>query len=446
MPITVEPVTLGRQHKSFPPASWGRSGADFLAAGHSAADFQTPLLMLDRGAIENNTAVMFDWLGSRGLAIAPHGKTTMSPLLWRQLIDAGAWGISFATVWQVQCARSFGVQRIMLANALVDPVAIRWVAAELAAHPDFEFACWVDSAAAARRISRILTDAATTGIDTDARADTDTGIRRPVDVIVELGAAGGRTGARTIDEALEVVAAVADSSHLRLVGVGGYEGALAHDRSASGLAAVDAYLDAVVRLHRRLVDDEAYGGRVPIVTAGGSAYFDRVAERLAPVLGGEPDGATVVLRSGAFQIHDDGFYRGITPMGTPAGGQPFRSAMHAWVRVVSRPEASLALFDAGKRDLPYDEGMPLARHVVGLSDAESDAILAGSAVTALNDQHGFLRLGDQVASVDVLPVGSVIRLGLSHPCTAFDKWRLIPVVDDALADAPRVVDLVQTWF
>lgn len=65
-------------------------------------------------------------------------------------------------------------------------------------------------------------------------------------------------------------------------------------------------------------------------------------------------------------------------------------------------------------------------------------------MSALNDQHAFLRLpGSTTAEV---PVGSVVRLGLSHPCTAFDKWRLIPVIDDADAERPRVVDLLHTFF
>jgi D-serine deaminase-like pyridoxal phosphate-dependent protein len=392
--------------------------------------------MLDRVAIDHQPALLCVWLRGRGLAIAPHGKTTMAPALWRELLDAGAWGITFATAWQVQCARSFGVPRIMLANSLVDPVGLSWIAGELAAHPDFEFVCWVDSVRSVQRMAAILADAAAGG------GGVSTGIRRPVQVIVELGANGGRTGARTIEEGEAIAAAVAQSPHLVVAGVGGYEGALAHNRSASALSAIDGYLDSILELHRRFLDGGVYAGGQPIVTAGGSAYFDRVAERLAPAV----DSATVILRSGAFQIHDDGFYRGITPMGGLIAGQPFRAAMHAWVRVISRPEPGLALFDAGKRDVPFDEGMPTVQHVVGLDDAESERILSGSTVSALNDQHGFLRLGDQVDSVETLPVGSVLRLGLSHPCTAFDKWRLIPVVDDAEGDAPTVVGLVETWF
>ncbi|HEY5225145.1 MAG TPA: amino acid deaminase [Microbacteriaceae bacterium] len=417
-------LPLGSRFKSFPARSWGSDLAEFLQLAPVLSDFQTPLLTLEAPALAHNTAIMFDWLRKNELQLAPHGKTTMSPRMWRQLLDAGAWGMTFATAWQVQVARSFEIERIMLANALVDPVALRWVALELETHPEFEFTCWVDSV---ETVERMLT-ARPVG-------------QRTIPVIIELGGANGRTGARTVAEAMRIAEAVRNSDLLEVAGVGGYEGALAHDRSESGLAHVDTYLDELALLHTALKDAGHYGDRRPIITAGGSAFFDRVADRLGPLR----EDATVVLRSGAFQVHDDGFYSGITPMGSLVGNEPFRAAMHAWVRIVSRPEPLLALFDAGKRDVPYDEGMPIAQRVLGLNAATSNAVLAGSRVSALNDQHGFLRLAE-FAQVDALHVGSVIRLGLSHPCTAMDKWRLIPVIDDAESDDPRVVDALETYF
>ena len=114
--------------------------------------------------------------------------------------------------------------------------------------------------------------------------------------------------------------------------------------------------------------------------------------------------------------------------------------MHVWARVVSRPEPGLALLDAGKRDVPFDLGLPepqLAADTLG-GPARP---LAGE-ITAVNDQHAFLRLDPDTA----LDVGHVVRLGLSHPCTAFDKWREIPVVDGPDEPDPVVVDLVRTYF
>jgi D-serine deaminase-like pyridoxal phosphate-dependent protein len=414
---------IGSQHKAAPPAAWGRTLADAPEAQRRSG-WQTPLLTLDRAALDHNVATMFDWLRENGIGIAPHGKTTMAPQLWGELLDAGAWGITVATGWQAQAARAAGVRNIMIANTCSDPVALRWIADEHDRHRDVRVLSWVDGIQTVDAMARVLRDA---------------GAGRPMPVIVELGASGGRTGARTLEEALAVADAVASSTCLELAGVGGYEGALAHDRSESGIARVDEYLRQVGALHRELVTAGRYSTEQPIVTAGGSAYFDRVAA----VLGGTPD-ATVLLRSGAFQVHDDGFYRSITPMGTLVGSRRFRSAMHAWVRVVSRPEPGLALFDAGKRDLPFDEGLPIPLRLVGAEPGLSDALVGGARVTALNDQHGFLYFDPALS--DALPVGSVLQLGLSHPCTALDKWRLIPVVDDATLDDPKVIDTIETVF
>ena len=389
----MQSTVLGPWAKSFPASSWGLTAAEFLGTAPRLSQFATPLLTIDRSATEGNVALMADWLAQRGLEIAPHGKTTMAPRMWQQLLDAGAWGITFATPWQVQFARSVGIQRILLANEIVDPVALAWLSAELA-DESFAFTCWADSVEAVAAMHAGLAGAA-----------------RPVDVLVELGASGGRTGARTIESALAVAAAIDAAPELRLAGIGGYEGSLAHDRTAVGLEAVERYLDDLVELHGRISWPST-----PIVTAGGSAYFDLVAERLAPLAGL----ATVVLRSGAYQVHDDGFYRGITPL---AG---LRSAMHGWARVVSRPEPDLAILDGGKRDFPYDLDMPVS---------------AFGALSKLNDQHGYLPIDGAGPAV-----GEVLRLELSHPCTAFDKWRLIPVIDDVDAPDPAVVDLVQTFF
>lgn len=432
-------------HKSFPPGAWGRPLDDFLATRPRRSQFATPLLTLERRALDHNVATMFSWLREQGLHLAPHGKTTMSPALWSELDAAGSWGLTLATAWQAQVARDARVRRIMIANTVADPVGLRWIAAELDRDADAEVLCWVDGHGTIDAMERILRDA---------------GARRRVPVIAELGAPGGRTGARSVDEAREVARRIHASELLELAGVGGYEGSLAHDRSAGSLRAVDGYLDRIAELHREVAEAGWYraggGASLPVVTAGGSAYFDRVADRLGPLVSDPSAPADVVLRSGAFQIHDDGFYAGISPMGALAGTVPFRSAMHAWVRVVSHPEPGLVLFDGGKRDLPFDEGLPVPQRIVGATLEESERLFARSRVTALNDQHGFLTIelgdagteasADAADAIRLLPVGTVIRLGLSHPCTALDKWRLIPVIDDADAANPLVIDAVETHF
>ncbi|WP_380281488.1 amino acid deaminase [Kitasatospora purpeofusca] len=409
---------LDWRFKALPPAAAGLTVRQYLDTGPGLADLGTPLLTLDAGALDHNLRTMARWCADAGVALAPHGKTTMAPALWQAQLAAGSHGITLANLPQLRVARAFGVRRVLLANSLLDPAGLRWLAGELAADPDFAFACWVDSVESVRLMDEALHAA---------------GAGRPVEVLVELGGPGGRTGARGVDAAVEIAAAVGNAPTLRLAGIGGYEGALAHDASEGGLTAVRGYLRSLAELHGRLAGRYA-DGAAPVVTAGGSAYFDLVAEELAAL----PE-AFVVLRSGAYIAHDDGFYRGISPLarGAGHGGGALRAALHGWARVVSRPEPQLALLDAGKRDLPFDEGLPEPQSVRG------GAQLTGTAarITALNDQHAFLR-----DAGDLAPVGAVLRLGISHPCTAFDKWTLIPVLDDASAAEPKVTGLVRTFF
>ena len=65
---------------------------------------------------------------------------------------------------------------------------------------------------------------------------------------------------------------------------------------------------------------------------------------------------------------------------------------------------------------------------------------ADSHVGRLNDQHAYLRVGP--ADRSRVDVGTWLEFGISHPCTVFDKWQLIPVID---GDG-RVVDLIRTFF
>lgn len=389
--------------------------AGWLAGAPRLSALATPVLTLDRDALHANADRMARWCAGHGVELAPHGKTTMAPALWDLQLRTGSRGITVATPWQATVAIEFGVRWIMLANSLVDPAGLRAVAGARDADPELELVSWVDS------------------VDTVAAMEAGAGQpERPLTVVVELGAPGGRTGARSVAEAERVAAAVVASPVLHLRGVGGYEGALAHDPSPSSLAVVRAYLDDLAELHRRLLP--VYETGEVVVTAGGSAYFDQVVAALA---GLADDRTRVVLRSGAYLVHDDGFYRGISPLAR-ADGAPFRSAMHVWARVVSTPEPGLALLDAGKRDVPFDEGLPEPQLLA--DDLGRAAQPLDGTITAVNDQHAFLRTGTPVR------IGQVVRLGMSHPCTAFDKWRWIPLVERADESDPQVADLVRTFF
>jgi D-serine deaminase-like pyridoxal phosphate-dependent protein len=388
-------------------------------------DFPTPIVTLSESAVAHNLATMAEWCRDAGVGIAPHGKTTMSRDLWMRQLDAGAWGITVATPWQASVALGWGIPRVLLANELVQPSALRALAADVE-----RLTVWADST----RAVDIMTDVLSR---TDAAGS--------LDVLVELGATGARTGARGVEAGLDIARAIAASPRLRLAGVAGYEGALAHDALPESLARVRAYLAEMVALHDAIEAADLYpsDGEV-ILTAGGSAYFDDVASALAPrrdVDGVRGRRVEVLLRSGSYITHDDGFYSTVTPLVRTASRQEFRSAIHGWATVVSRPEPGLVLVDAGRRDLPFDDGLPVPRAIRPFGSAVA-APWEGAVTTALNDQHAFVRVPEDA----VVEVGDVIRFGLSHPCTTFDKWRGLAVVDDALAPEPHVIGMVETTF
>lgn len=420
--------------KGWPPETWGLTVAEVASRRLPLSRFPTPLLTLSAPALQHNLQALASWCADRGLALAPHGKTTMAPQLWADQLAAGAWAITLANLPQLAVGRAFGVSRVMVANAIVSPLTLRWISDELAADPASQVLVWADAVRTAELMESALA----------GHAPTRGAAYRPIDVLVEVGGAGGRTGARGVESALAVARAIAAAPHLRLAGVAGYEGALSHGTDADSLAVVRSYLETLREVHRRIGAEQLYPADLtPVVTAGGSAYFDVVAEVLTPLTA---DGVRVVLRSGAYLTHDDGFYRHISPLGEQprTNGSGLRSAMHGWVRISSQPEPGLALFDGGKRDLPYDEGLPEVQLRRGRDAGAAPCALEGVQVTALNDQHGFLRFDPD--GEPPVQIGDELRLGLSHPCTAYDKWTLIPVVDDPDAADPVVVDLIRTYF
>lgn len=404
-------------------AEWkGLSVRTVVAESPRLMETSTPMMTLDAGAVRHNVAEMAGWCARHTVELAPHGKTTMAPALWLAQLEAGSWGITVANEAQLRVAHEVGVPRVQLANMLIRPEGVRWLARTLDADDDFSVYTWVDSVEAVAAMHEAL-----------ARSSH----RRPLTVLVEIGASGARTGARDHATALEVAAAVIASPHLSLAGVSGYEGVVTHGTEAADIAAVDDFLLRMRALHDELLS--RYEVADAVLTAGGSAYFDRVVEMLGDRVS---DSVALVVRSGAYVVHDDGIYTRLTPAETRTGPR-FRSAMNVWARVLSIPDPTIAYLDAGRRDLPVDEGWPVvldARRRVG------DAVLTIATdhhdVTGINDQHLHVAL----PADSPLRVGDVVRLGLSHPCTAFDKWSRIAILDDSSAADPRITDLIRTYF
>jgi len=363
-----------------------------------------PAAVLAESALDHNAATMRDFCARHGVSLAPHGKTTMAPALFRRQLEHGAWGITAATVWQAATMRAAGVERVLIANEVVVPAELRWLADAVA--DGFEVYCYVDSVP---------------GLGLMTAAMAAAGATAPLPVLLEVGFPGGRTGVRGRDAALDLAAAVAAAPGVALTGVAGFEGVITDSGGRSAGELVDEFLDDVVAVARHLAGNGWFEPTPDvIVSAGGSAFFDRVVERFGGLDLGMP--SRVVVRSGCYLTHDDGAYSASSPLG---GDCSFTPAIEVWGAVLSRPEPTRALVGLGKRDASHDGLLPVAKKVYrrggrGVED------LAPVRVSALNDQHAYLDL----EAADPLAVGDLVGFGISHPCTTFDKWRTMLLVDD----------------
>jgi D-serine dehydratase len=407
------------------PMTVAELGASAIAALDGTLPL--PLLLLRASALRHNIERMARFVTERGVLLAPHAKTTMSPELIAAQIDAGAWAITAATPFQIRTLRALGVQRILCANELVEGPVIGWLAAELDADPSFELICLVDSVAGVRLLDRELGRAR-------SRRRPDSGPPggpRRLPVLLELGTAGGRAGARTLETARAVAAAIGASEQLDLAGVEFFEGLRidAADMAAT-LADVDAQLEHVHAITVALIAEGTL--RDPLISVGGSALFDRVLARFSP------ERFRVLLRSGCYVSQDGDFYAEVSPLaGRGEEPEPLENAIEVWGAVLSRPEADVAVIGAGRRDMPYDISAPTPRWWCS-GQGRAAAPLAGAHVLRLNDQHATVRLGPGEGP----EVGDLVGFSVAHPCGAFDRWTVIPVVDEAR----RIVAAIHTRF
>jgi len=366
-------------------------------------------------ALARNIAWMQRFADNHGAKLAPHGKTTMTPALFRRQLDAGAWGITLATA--VQCAAAFehGATRVLMANQLVGAPNMAIIAGLIERGADYY--CLVDGIANVEALNAWF------------------GQRNlSVQVLVELGVPGGRCGVRTDSELNNLVDAVAAAPAVTLCGIEGYEGLIGGEHAVGDIRAYGQKLVAAVR---KLSDAGAFAKRKPIVTAAGSQWFDLIAEAFdQPEL---RDHCTPVLRPGCYVVHDHRSYRdamaGVKARHPELEGE-LEPALAVFAHVQSLPEPGMAVVTMGKRDISCDPDLPipLQRHRPGAL-AQS---MVGCSVRKVMDQHAMLAIA---AHADIR-VGDIVSFGASHPCLTFDKWRQVLLVDDKL----QVLETMPTFF
>ncbi len=382
-----------------------------------------PRATLDASALAHNIKLMADVCREYGVEHAPHVKTTMSPELFAMQQEAGVWGATVANPQQLRTVHGWGVHRIFLANELMDPSEVDWLRSALSESTELHILLYVDSAQGIALLERGFAGAAHS-------------VRERLGVLIEVGSPNGRTGVRTSAEVLALGSSLR-SAGLRLAGVAGYEGPVTHGFDSDSLDAVAQFCAGLHNHAQALVDQDLVTDDTVVVSAGGSAYLDVVL----PALGGDlngPDGSRrpvfPLVRSGAYLTHDHGLLARANPWSRMSPPRAPIPAAIVWAQVLSTPETGLALAGAGRRDVPYDIDLPtpiLVRRALADGSSGPSQPLTGLEVTKVDDQHLYLR-PTAGRMLDLIP-GDVVGLGISHPCTLFDKWRSITVTGQGTA-------------
>lgn len=422
---------LGPWLKGFPPAAAPLRRSQLAGRGWNvlAGDLPLPLAVIKAGALQHNLAWMQAFARERGLELAPHGKTTMSPQLFRRQLAAGAWGITFATVFQLRIGVEAGVRRALIANQVHTAPDLAGLAQLLAQTEGLRVAFLCDSVAQLRQI--------------EAWRDAQPGAAPVFELLLELGLEGGRTGVRDPGEALALARAIRASAAARLVGIECFEGLGVSGDEAADTALAEGLMARMQALARGCDEQglfEPAAGEGVIVSAGGSAIFDLVAKHLRPALSRPVQG---ILRSGCYVTHDHGHYKRMVHLVAQRCGcaDELQAALEVWTAVQSVPEPGLALLSGGRRDLSFDMELPRPLQLARGGRLHTLPADGSWRIKGLNDQHAHLRF-DAAAGGLQPRVGDLVALGISHPCTTFDKWRWMPLVDDDY----RVLDAVTMQF
>ena len=395
-----------------PIAAQGLSIADFLSTKPNlfTSDFQFPIMILRDSALENNIKRMASYCKSLGFELAPHVKTSMSPQISQRQIDAGAWALTVANFSQASMMYASGFNRLIIGNEVVEPTSIAEIA-KINGSGAGQIIFYIDSLAGLKIAQDSITNVA------DAK----------LNVFMEIGAVGARTGIRDLELLKIILAEIAKDERIYVRGVSGFEGVVpGGNRDSDGIEKLRIFLRHIVaaaKITAPFIREDKI-----IISGGGSSFFDYVAEEFAKYEGD----AQFILRSGGYVSHDHIGYENMYPfMGAP-DSERFHPALELWARVLSVPEADLAMLNYGKRDAGNDLHNPLPILKLG----KKPEAFKGE-IEKLNDQHAFMKI-----SPGTVAVGDIIGCGISHPCTNFDKWRLLPLVNDNY----DVIDLVHTHF
>ncbi|CAI1856766.1 D-threonine aldolase [Serratia quinivorans] len=384
-------------------------------------DVCLPAAAIKRSSLENNIAWMQNYADARGVSLAPHGKTTMTPWIFQRQVAQGAWAIGVGSAWQAKVAMEAGVPRVLMANQLVGKANMQLVAELKAQHPASGFFCCVDSLSNAQTLAAFFSQ----------RGQT-------LDVLVELGVPGGRCGCRSVAQAQQLAQEIAALPGLRLQGIELYEGVMHGDDAQSK---IEQFLREAAGLLRRLHQQGLLNAEQAILTGAGSSWYDVVCNVWSEEA--LPANCRVVIRPGCYITHDRGIYQDAQnavlardSYACDLAGE-LTSALELVALVQSVPEPGRVIVNFGKRDAAFDAGLPqpIAHYRNGVRQQSDPQHLMTHGIM---DQHAMLSCPAEFP----VQVGDILVFATSHPCLTFDKWKTLFLIDDNY----NVIETIETFF
>ena len=345
--------------------------------GEPAGAVPTPALLVDIAVVRENIAEMARRMETVPAALRPHAKIHKSPILGRMQVDAGAIGLTTATVWEASAMVEDGITDILIANQVVGPVK----AAELARIAGLgQVIVLVESAVNAEELARAAGSAGT-----------------EIGVLVELDVGLHRSGVRTLEDGVALAQRIEEMAGLRLRGPFGYEGhcMLEPDRE---LRTTKAQASNAMLIE--LADEmNSQGLSTEIVAAGGLGTWD---------ITGANDRITEI-HAGSY-IFMDAFHRKLVP--------GFNPALTVLSTVISRTD-DMAVVDCGRKAIGIDRAVP---ELVGTNGE----VRFEHGEHFIHEEHTALMLGDEPD----LGVGSTVRLMPGYAPTTVNLYDCYFVIED----------------
>lgn len=294
------------------------------SVGMQLQNISTPALLVDLDAFEHNLQKLAQEVTDYGVRLRPHAKTHKSPDIANQQVAMGAVGCCCQTLAEAEALVAGGLRDVLISNQVIGSEKIKRLA--LLAKQASISVC-VDNAENIVQLS----NAATTN-------DVDIG------VLVEVDIGMGRCGVPPGEPALILAKQVDSFANLRFDGIQAYHGRAQHLRDYEARRQAIANASTLAQQTKNLLKDN--GLDCHTVAGAGTGTYPLEST----------SGVYNELQAGSYIFMDADYAQNLTESG--AYFSHFKHSLYVLTSVISLPESTRAIVDAGLKAHSIDCGLP----------------------------------------------------------------------------------------